>query len=231
MKTLRAAPVLAIKAIEESGKFSGYGSIFGNVDSARDIVEPGAFAESLAEHRRKGSRPKLLWQHNPDEPIGRWLDLAEDGKGLFVLGQLNMGVQRAREAHALLKEGDIDGLSIGYSVVASEPDAGKNVIRLKKLWLYEISIVSMAANDRARVDDVKGARFEDFARRLRDGDPPSIKEFEDILREAGVPKAMATQIASVGYSKAIRSESEGKAKEPAADAFRALRDALDGFRI
>jgi hypothetical protein len=88
---------------------------------------------------------------------------------------------------------------------------------LKKLNLYEISPVTFPANRRARIEAVKSERMDEFARRLRDGDPMPVKDFEDILREAGVPKAMAVQIASVGYAKAIRSESEGsKAKEPAA---------------
>jgi len=85
---------------------------------------------------------------------------------------------------------------------------------LVELELMEVSIVSMPANGKARVEAVKSEqRMEDFARRLRDGDPPAVKEFEDLLREAGVPKAMAVQIASVGYAKAIRSESEGATDE------------------
>ena len=88
----------------------------------------------------------------------------------------------------------------------SPPD---NVRRLKELDLLEVSIVSFPANRRAQVQAVKSERMEEFAARLRDGDPMPIKEFEDILRDAGVPKSMATRIASVGYAKAIRREAEG----------------------
>ena len=97
------------------------------------------------------------------------------------------------------------------SLVRIEPaDSGGGPRKLLKLDLLEASIVSFPANRRARVDSVKGeTMMTDFARRLRDGDPPSIKEFEDVLREAGVPKSLAVQIASVGYAKAVRSESEG----------------------
>ena len=209
MATKALAPVLDIKEISDDGQFEGYGSIFGNKDRGGDIVVAGAFTGSLVEHRQRGTSVKMFWQHDPHQPIGKWVDMAEDAKGLYVKGRLNMGVQRAREAHALLKEGDIDGLSIGYSVLDGEPDDSKNAFMLKKVRLFEISIVSIPMNERARIDAVKAAAFEDFARRLRDGEPPSTKEFEDILREAGVPKSMATQIASVGYAKAIRREAGG----------------------
>ena len=95
MRTKQGAAVLELKKLGEDGTFSGYGSIFGNTDSYGDIVMPGAFATSLADHRRRGSRPKMFWQHDPREPIGSWVDLSEDGKGLWVEGRLNMGVQRA----------------------------------------------------------------------------------------------------------------------------------------
>lgn len=205
---------LHVKDVSEEGTFEGYGSIFGNLDSYGEKVVAGAFGESLARHKREGTKPLMLWQHNPDEPIGVWEDLAEDGKGLRGVGKLLKGVRRADEAHVMLKAGAIQGLSIGYHEVEVEPDGNNRL--LKKLDLMEISIVSFPANRRARVESVKSERMEEFARRLRDGDPMPIKEFEDILREAGVPKSMAVQIASVGYAKAIRSESEGeKAKQAA----------------
>lgn len=210
MATKALAPVLDIKEISEDGQFEGYGATFGNKDRGGDIVVAGAFTGGLVEHRQRGTSVKMFWQHDPHQPIGKWIDMAEDAKGLYVKGRLNMGVQRAREAHALLKEGDIDGLSIGYSIVEAEPDESKGALLLKKVRLFEISIVSMPMNDRARIDAVKAGRIEEFARRLRDGDPLPVKDFEDILREAGVPKSMATQIASVGYAKAVRREAGGE---------------------
>ncbi len=135
---------------------------------------------------------------------------SDDGKGLSGKGQLLKGVKRADEALIMLKAGAIQGMSIGYREVDVTPADATNPRKLLKLDLLEASIVSFPANRRARVDSVKSeGRFADFAQRLRDGEPPSIKEFEDILREAGVPKAMAVQIASVGYAKAVRSDSEG----------------------
>lgn len=212
---------LQVKDLSEEGTFEGYGSIFGNVDSYGEIVVPGAFGESLARHRREGTKPLMLWQHNPDNPIGVWEDLAEDGKGLRGTGRLLLDVQAGREAYSRVKAGAVQGLSIGYREIETEPDGNNR--KLKKLDLMEISIVSFPANRRARVDAVKSERMEEFARRLRDGDPMPIKEFEDILREAGVPKSMAVQIASVGYAKAIRSESEGEKANDAAALLKALR--------
>lgn len=205
---------LHVKDVSEEGTFTGYGSIFGNLDSYGEKVMPGAFAQSLAKHRQEGSKPLMLWQHNPDEPIGVWEDLVEDGKGLKGTGRFVLETSRGREAHALLKAGAIRGLSIGYREVETEPDGTARL--LKKLDLLEISVVSFPANRRANVTAVKSERMEEFAKRLRDGDPLPVKDFEDILREAGVPKAMAVQIASVGYAKAIRSESEGTANDAAA---------------
>jgi HK97 family phage prohead protease len=232
---------LQIKAEpNEEGVFEGYGSIFGNVDSYGDVVEPGAFGASLAKHKREGSKPLLLWQHNADEPIGVWEDLAEDGKGLWGKGRLVSGVRKADEARALMKAGAVQGLSIGYRTVKAEPDGP--VLRLKELDLVEVSIVSFPANRRARVDTVKadGAdsaaaawrRFEDLARKFRDGEPPPAKDFEDLLREAGIPKAAAVHIASHGYAKTIRSESEGREKaNPSTPDLSPLAEALKGFKL
>lgn len=219
MKT-QAYP-LEIKALDDAGTFEGYGAVFGNTDQGGDKIAPGAFVESLAKHRREGTTVKMLWAHDPSEPIGVWDDLAEDAKGLWGKGRLVLDVSRAREVHALMKAKAVGGLSIGYQTVESIPEGNARV--LKRVSLWEVSPVTFPMNGRARIEAVKGAEaLSDFARRLRDGEPPEIKEFEDLLREAGVPKALAVRIASHGYAKAIRSESEGKASETALGA---LRDA------
>lgn len=163
----------------------------------------------------------MLWQHNSDEPIGVWDNLSEDGKGLKGTGKFVMETARGREAYALLKAGAIRGLSIGYRELEAEPDGNNRI--LKKLDLMEISVVSFPANRRANVTAVKSERMEEFARRLRDGDPLPIKEFEDILRESGVPKSMATAIASQGYAKAIRRDAEGDKANDAVALLNALR--------
>src|SRR5690606_29846971 len=160
---------------------------------------PGAFAESLARHRKEGSRPLMHWQHNPSEQIGVWDDPSEAGTGLKCTGRFVLETTRGREAYALLKAGALKGLSIGYREVEAEPDG--NVRLLKKLDLMEISVVSFPANRRARIDAVKEA--------LNSGSLPTLPEFEKFLREAGFSKTQATAIASRGLSHLLRSESEG----------------------
>lgn len=211
---------LQVKNLSEDGTFTGYGSVNGNVDSYGERVMPGAFAASLAKHQREGTNVLMLWQHNPDEPIGIWEDLAEDAKGLRGTGRLILEVQKAREVYALMKNNAIGGLSIGYREIKATPDG--NVRNLEELDLREISPVSFPANRRARIEAVKSERMEEFVRRLRDGNPLPIKEFEDILREAGIPKSMATQIASVGYAKAVLGEPEGEKADQRVELLRAL---------
>lgn len=213
---------LQVKDLSEDGTFEGYGSVNGNVDAYGERVMPGAFAASLAKHKREGTNVLMLWQHNASEPIGVWEDLAEDAKGLWGKGQLILEVQKAREVYALMKRKAIGGLSIGYREVKVTPV--DNVRNLEELELYEISPVSFPANRRARIESVKSERMEEFARRLRDGDPMPIKEFEDILREAGVPKSMATAIASHGYAKAaFRGDPESDQANDAVALLKALR--------
>ena len=211
---------LQVKDLSEDGTFEGYGSIFGNVDSYGEKVMPGAFVESLARHKREGSNVLMLWNHDPHQPIGVWDDLAEDAKGLWGKGRFLLDIQRAREVHTLAKAKAIGGLSIGYREEDTDQDG--QVRLLKKLGLYEISPVTFPANRRARIEAVKSERMDAFARRLRDGDPMPIKEFEDILREAGVPKSMAVQIASVGYSKAVLGEPEGEKADQRVELLRKL---------
>jgi HK97 family phage prohead protease len=195
---------LSLKSVSEDGTFEGYASIFGNVDSYGEIVLPGAFEKSLARHKKEKTSPLLLWQHNPDQPIGVWDELNEDTKGLYGKGRLLLGVQQAKEAHILLSAGALQGLSIGYRIMKSAPEG--DTLKLVELDLIEASVVSFPANRKARVETVKSENMESFARRLRDGDAPPIKEFEDILREVGISKSMAVAIASHGYAKVARSE-------------------------
>lgn len=212
---------LQVKSLSDDGTFEGYGSIFGNVDSYNDRVMRGAFSKSLERHRNEGTRVLMLWQHNPSEPIGVWDELQEDERGLFGKGRLILEVQKAREVHALMKAQAISGLSIGYREVKATARDG--VSELEELDLREISPVSFPANTAARVEAVKSERMAEFVKRLRAGDPMPVKEFEGVLREVGIPSSMATQIASVGYAKAIRSESEGDQANDATAFLNALR--------
>lgn len=209
---------LRIKAVEDDGVFSGYGSVFGVVDTYNEIVAVGAFAESLAEIKSTGRPLPALWQHRADQPLGIYTALVEDEKGLFVEGKLlKDAVRQATEAHALMKAGAVSGLSIGYYVRESSFDEKTNIRTLTKLDLVEVSLVTFPANDEARIDQVK--------MKLAHGQLPTLPEFERFLREAGFSKTKAAVIANRGLAHLLRSESEGKAT----DAVSKLSEAAAAF--
>jgi len=141
-----ARPATAIAA---DGTVEGYASLFGELDQARDMVMPGAFEASL---RRRGvRRVPMLFQHDPAEPIGVWLELREDLRGLYARGRLIPEVVRARELLALLKAGAADGLSIGFRTVKGRVDPKTRIRRLEAIDLWEISIVTFPLLPEARL--------------------------------------------------------------------------------
>lgn len=195
----KTAPVLEIKSLKDSGEFEGYGSTFGGEpDAYGDVIAAGAYGDSLTSHKAKGTMPKLFWQHNADEPIGKWIDAKEDDRGLLLNGRLNMDVQRGREAHALLKAGDIDGLSIGYRIKEYSVDTESGVWTLEKLDLVEVSIVSVGANENAVVQSVKAAKAaHDFTEKLKAGDRLTEREFETWLKGLGFSNSQAERAARI----------------------------------
>ena len=137
------------------GGFEGYASLFGVPDLGHDTVAPGAFRDSISKRGPGGV--KMLWSHDPSQPIGIWTLLKEDQRGLFVRGQLDFAVAKARETYALLKSGAVDGLSIGFKTVRSRKDPRTGHRRLEKLDLWEVSIVTFPMLPQARVSAVKRA--------------------------------------------------------------------------
>lgn len=207
---------LDVKAVGDDGVIEGYASAFGVVDSHNEVVEPGAFTASLVESKRKGRSIKMLWQHDSGQPIGVWDDLAEDSKGLWVKGRILKDASKlAGEAYALLKGGALDELSIGYRTIQTEPhDDKQGVLRLLKLDLREVSLVTFGALGRAaRITDVKSI--------LEGGQLPTVREFEEHLRESGFSKSLATAIAAKATPH-LRGEPEAKADD-ARELLRLLR--------
>ncbi|KAF0677412.1 HK97 family phage prohead protease [Profundibacterium mesophilum] len=134
----------------QDARISGYASLFGARDSGGDVVGPGAFAASLAALAADNGKVRMLWQHDPGEPIGVWDEVREDARGLFVEGRLLTDVARGREAASLLAAGAIDGLSIGYRVQkATRDDAGQRLLTRIELW--EVSLVTFPMLPSARV--------------------------------------------------------------------------------
>lgn len=189
-----------VKLAADTGLLEGYASTFGNVDTYGDVVAPGAFLKSLAEHKAAGTMPAMLWQHSPDAPIGVWTDAREDDRGLKVTGRLTLDTKRGAEARALVKDGAL-ALSIGFETRESEPENGRRVLKDVKLW--EISLVTFPANELARITAIKNS--------VASGEL-SPRLVEHILRDAGVPKAFAKAIVAGGWKTASsnRCDAEGE---------------------
>ena len=164
------------------GTFEGYGSVFGNVDSTNDIVAKGAFLDSL----QKNGNPSMLYQHDARRVMGVWDMVKEDQNGLYVKGTLNLEVQDGREAYALIKQGAIKGLSIGYRVKQAAYDEKTGVRTIKQADVLEVSLVTFPANAEAQVTAVKSL-------------PKTIREYEQILRAAGFGQTQAKALVSGGW--------------------------------
>lgn len=207
--------------VEDDGTFKGYGSVFGNIDSYNEIVAPGAFAKSLALIKDGGDPLPVLWQHDPDKPIGGYTTLSEDDHGLKVAGFLMKDdVALAREAYALMKARVVKGLSIGYYVRDDSYDEKTGVRTLKELDLREISVVTFPANEAAQVSNVKSA----LTYMLKAGQLPSIRIFEEYLRDVGFSKSQAAAIANGGLTALSRGEPGGKSSDE-------IIAALRGFKL
>lgn len=142
-------------ALQPDGTIAGYASLFGEIDQARDMVMPGAFTQTL---KQRGLRKiPMLFQHDPSEPVGIWLELREDLRGLWATGRLIPDVRRGRELLALLRAGAVDGLSIGYRTERGRIEPRTRVRKLYQVDLWEISIVTFPLLNGARVSAVKEA--------------------------------------------------------------------------
>ncbi|WP_036359537.1 HK97 family phage prohead protease [Microvirga sp. BSC39] len=144
-----------LSGVDAEGVFEGYASLLGEADLGKDVVMPGAFRDSLK--KRGAAQVRLLWQHDPAQPIGRWLSITEDLRGLRVRGRLNLAVERARDIHALMRDGAVDGLSIGFRVERARAERPTGLRRLERLDLWEISVVTFPMLPGARVETVKQA--------------------------------------------------------------------------
>lgn len=143
--------------IDADGRFSGYASVFGQIDQGGDIVMAGAFAGSLA--KRNPNAVRLLFQHDPKEPVGLWDAIEEDAFGLKVSGRLLDGVPRAASLKALIAQGAVDGLSIGFRAVRATREPRSGYRRLWAVDLWEISIVTFPMMDAARIASVPDNRL------------------------------------------------------------------------
>jgi len=170
------------KDVTPEGIFKGRASTFnGDPDSYGDIINPGAFTDTLKNDGWEGRGVAMLWQHRSDQPIGVWTGLEENQQALNVTGQLVLGVRQADDAYKLMRAGAIRGLSIGFKAREHEPHPKKKDVRvLKSVDLMEISLVTFPANKRALITGVK-----------------SVRAVEEILRDAGFSRSEAKRLISV----------------------------------
>jgi HK97 family phage prohead protease len=194
-----------IKAVNADGTVEGYGSVFGVKDSYADIIQKGAFVKSIAAHREGKSMPAMLWQHDASQPIGIWTEMSEDANGLKLKGKLAMDTVKGSEAHALLKMGAINGLSIGFMTKQSSYDEKTEIRTLTEVELWEVSLVTFPANTKARVTNVKSA-----------DELQTPKDAERFLRDSGMSKADAlsfvTRVMRMGETRSDSADSTTEAK-------------------
>ena len=173
-------------------QLAGHGSTFGNVDLGGDIVARGAFVDTLAEHEAAGRMPAMFWQHNPDKVPGRWDEMHEDDTGLAVKGTLAR-TPLGDELHVLAKMDAVRGLSIGYFPRDVDYD-DEGVRIIKAVELIEVSIVSLAMNPLAQIEQTK-ARLSAAGEYV-----PTRREFERSLRDVGLSQKVAKKLVSAAFS-------------------------------
>lgn len=196
---------------EKTGTFAGYGAVFGNRDSYGDVIERGAFKRTLREWEDRGKYPPMLLQHgglglNASDllPIGKWTAMEENTRGLKVEGRLfGLESERGRLIHEGLREGALDGLSIGYRVRKDRRGTKPNepTRTLEDVELVEVSLVTFPANERARVSAVKSF----------DPPPEFLREMEAALREAGLSRTDAKKAVACFRDQLRRDAEDGPA--------------------
>lgn len=182
---------LQIKSAEADGTFSGYAAVFGNIDLGYDVIEPGAFkgAKTTAD-----GKLRIALDHNLKQLAGK-AAFRQDERGLWVDGQLSLGVSYVKDAYQLMRDGVLDGLSVGFDILRDGADyeerSGKFVRVIKSAELWEFSLVAFGMNPLAKVENVK-----------------TIRDFEAQLRGLGYSQSQAKALASGGF-KSLGSHRDG----------------------
>lgn len=206
-KTLSLSDV-ELKMEGESGRFAGYASVFGGVDSYGDTIVKGAFAQTL-----KSAMPKMFWNHDWNMPIGKWTVAKEDEKGLYVEGELTPGLGLSEDVKAALKHGTLDGLSIGGFLKKGdyeETESGRTIHKWSNLM--EVSPVVFPADSSARIDlaSVKSMDFEALLPECK-----TERDIERLLRDAGLGKweamALVSRAKEILKGRDAQEEAEAKA--------------------
>lgn len=148
--------------------FAGYACIFNEVDLGNDVILPAAFEASLAE--KMPHNISMLWQHDPNQPIGRWEEMRIDKKGLYVVGRLSIDTRQAHDVAVMIADNVIDGLSIGFKTRRAVQKARKSTRYIQDVDLWEISVVTFPMQPNARILQPKpeiGQRIAEAAAAMR----------------------------------------------------------------
>lgn len=203
-----------IKQVTEKGVVAGVLNHFGNKDYANDVTLKGAFAKSLMALKESGRDLVVLWQHDPTKPIGVWKNLRETERGLEGEAHLNLEVNLAREAYALVKQGAVTGFSIGYYVVDEEYDRKTNTNYLKEVQLQETSLVTFPCNDLSRTEEIK--------MKLKGNKLPTVDELKSFLTVNGLSSTDAERICAKYMPDYVDPDEEARLKAEAEEQVQAL---------
>lgn len=204
--------VTELKFLEDEGQFEGYASKYGNVDQGGDVVMRGAFTDSL---RNGIGHVKMLMHHDTRRPIGRWIDFEDRPEGLWVKGQILREIEDGREAHLMLQNGLLDGLSIGYRTLEDKWDG--DVRQLIKLDLKETSVVTFPMNEQCRIESVKDVEGV-----------PTVREIErTLMRDAKLTAQQAKALLAKGYD-GLRIDTRDAEKDEGQKELIALMQKLQG---
>lgn len=197
----RLAKAFRVQTVDEIRSFSGHGSVFDDPHPTSswalpmdwtDVVKPGAFKRTLADHKKLGTLPAMFYQHDPDNLIGAYSSVIEDGDGLQLEGKVAQSAKTPAGAdiYELLSMGALTGLSIGFRPIKVRLDEKTKTREIQEAELHEVSLVTIPGQGSARVEDVKA---------LRD-DPSKLKRhLEEALRDAGLSRTEAKAFLADGF--------------------------------
>ncbi len=181
-------PVTDFKYDDDSGTFTCYGNTKHNIDRAGDRPMDGCYTKSIAKHMEKGTMPKMLWSHDPTIlPVGSYSKMEEDAKGLKMTGKLSE-TSMGKDIKILAKDNALDSFSIGYVEVESEYDSKTGINNLIELDIKEISWVNFPCDENAQLEAIKS--------NIADGELPTKRELQKLLRNQGLSKSQAEKIAN-----------------------------------
>ena len=212
----KASPMGEIADIDEKmGIVKGYGSYFGNKDSDNDVIAKGAYQKTIKEN---GDRVRYLYQHNMSQPIGKMKELYEDEKGLMFVAEIPK-TSLGMDVLELIKGGVITENSVG--ILPLQKQMKEDYREITEVKLYEISAVTLAANDQAKILDVKGnvdyqklyKRFDSLAKVIRKG------EISDEMGYAIESEILKLKSLFIDFTKPIEKEITLPKEEDQADVF------------